>query len=104
MQPTTRARGLYYVLAVAALGLITSANRLGARSLESAAGPDLLWLADLCIPSLLLCLLIYWSVRPAHRFALPRPGTEWGGLLRLGGIWLLLWLAGSAVAARAVCP
>ena len=92
------ARLAYFTIALAALGLITTANRLGARGLEAAA-PGLLWLVALCIPSLLVCLLIYLGARPSHPFALPRPGTPWGRLLRVGGTWLVLWVAGSAVAA-----
>src|SRR5262245_19258081 len=71
-----RARRAYFLIAVAALGLITTANRVGARGLEAAA-PGLLWLATLCIPSLVVCLLIYLAARPSHPFALPRPDTPW---------------------------
>ena len=52
-----RARGLYVVLAVVALGLVTTANRLGARSLQTVAGSRILWLAEACVPSLLVCLV-----------------------------------------------
>jgi uncharacterized protein len=94
-----RARALYFLLAVAALGLVTSANRLGARILQATGAENLLWLAGLCVPSLLVCLLAYVGIRPARPFALRQAGTRWGRLLRLGGAWLVLWLAGSGLAA-----
>ena len=97
----SRARALYLVLAVAALGLITSTNRLGAWSLRAVA-PHLLFLAGLCIPSLLVCVLIYLSVHPARPFGPPHPHTPWSRLARLAGMWLGAWLAGSAVAALVV--
>jgi membrane protease YdiL (CAAX protease family) len=90
------------MIAIAALGLITTANRIGAWSLRALAAPALLWLASLCLPSLLVCSLLYLSVRPAHPFGLPQRGAPWGRLVRLGGAWLGLWLAGSAVAALLV--
>jgi len=102
MALVNRARAFYFVLAAAALGLITTANRLGGRGLQQLADSRLFWLAELCIPSLLVCLLLYWSVRPARPFAGPQPDTPWGRLARLGGAWLLLWLAGSAIAAGVV--
>src|SRR5262245_22599039 len=87
------------MLALAALGLITSANRLGGRGLQAIGAGDLVWLAELCFPSFLVCLALYLWSRPARPLALPRPDTDRRLVLRLGGTWLLIWVAGSAIAA-----
>lgn len=102
MTPVNRARAFYFALAAAALALITTANRLGERGLERLAGTRLIWAAELCIPSFLVCFLLYWSIRPSRPFAGPQPDTSWSRLARLGGAWLLVWLAGSAIAAGIV--
>ena len=71
-----RLRFLYILLSLLALGLITTANRLGARGLQ--------------------------AVSPERPFAGPRVNAPWPRMLRLSGAWLLVWLAASAVAALVV--
>lgn len=92
-------RSLYVLIGLAALGLITSANRLGGRGLQAIGATGFAWLAELCLPSFLVCLALYLWSRPARPLALPRPDTDRRLLLRLGGTWLLIWVAGSAIAA-----
>src|SRR5262249_13947869 len=102
MTSELRARGAFIILAVAAVGFITTSNRLGAAILRLAGVPGALWLAELCIPSFLSCLLVYLAVRPTRPFALPGASTDWSRLVRLSGGWLLIWLASSAIAALVV--
>src|SRR5262249_54109677 len=100
--PVTRrtSRGLYVLFSLASLGLITTANRLGGRWLQSVRGGAFSWLADLCVPSFLVCLAAYLLSRPARSpLALPVPGTDWRRVARLGGGWLVIWLAACALAA-----
>jgi membrane protease YdiL (CAAX protease family) len=96
------ARALFLILAISTLGLITTVNRLTGRALQAAAGDRLAWLADLCLPSLLACLIIYLAVRPVRRFALPSPDSSWPVIYRLATGWLLAWLAASTLAAAVV--
>src|SRR5262245_16582709 len=93
-------RALYASLSVAALGLITTVNRVGAEVLKS-LDPSLSWLAATCIPSLLACFTAYWACRPA-RPSLPEARTDWHRLARLAGTWLSLWILVSATAALIV--
>lgn len=97
-----RLRFLYILLSLLALGLITTANRLGARGLQAVSGDRLLWLAGLCVPSFVVCTVLYLGVRPERPFAGPPVNAPWPRMLRLSGAWLLVWLAASAVAALVV--
>jgi len=87
-----RDRILYFVVSAASLGLITTANFLGGRALPAC-------LADLCIPSLVVCACLYAGSRPARPLAPPWPTTPGRRVVRLAGVWLALWWLASAVAA-----
>src|SRR5262245_8020759 len=84
------------LLSVVSLGLVTTSNRLA-----GALAPGLPWLPDSCLGSLVVCVLIYLSIRPARPFCGPVPGTPWPRVFRVSGWWLALWLAGSAAGALA---
>jgi membrane protease YdiL (CAAX protease family) len=101
MQPVP-ARWLFVILAFSTLGLIAAINRLSGRELQALAGAHLGWLADLCVPSLLACLVLYLAVRPVRAFALPSPEASRPRIYRLGTSWLLAWLAASTLAAGVV--
>ena len=95
-------RWLFLILACSSLGLVTTVNRLGGRELYALTGTRLLWMAELCVPSLLVCLLIYLASRPSRPFAYPSPEASRPRLFRLAARWLLIWLAASAAAAGLV--
>ena len=94
-----RSRVLLVFLALLSLVLVTTCNRLAAAGLRTMAAPDLLWVAGLCVPSLVACALIYLGVRPERPFGAPIPETRWPRVLRLAGTWLVVWLIASTVAA-----
>ena len=89
-------------LSIAALGLITTVNRVGAGVLGLIAGVRFQWLADTCFPSLLVCVFVYFGIRPKRPLALVQSIIPRGPLVRLGVTWLGIWLTASAVAALAV--
>lgn len=80
------------------LGLVTTVNR-GSYSLARRFAPGAEWLAEACVTSLLVCGLVYLSIRPRRAFALPRRDTDWPRIFRVGIIWLAVWLAASWLAA-----
>lgn len=82
-------------------GLITTTNGIS-YSVAQKLAPTLGWLAETCIASLIVCVVIYVSIRPARPFAMPRPDTDWRRVFRLSGIWLLVWLLGSVARAAQV--
>ncbi len=99
--PTPNAR--WSALGLIAVGSVSlfvtlAANGLAGRLLP----PDLRWLADACVPSLLASLALYLLVFPARPFAWAAPGTPWRRLLRLASLWLLVWLLGSVLYAAAL--
>ena len=96
-----RSRIAYVLLAVVALGLITTTNRFGAMALRLVSD-RVVGLADLCIPSFVACLAAYLAVSPERPFGAPTVSTPWRRVVRLGGTWLAVWLAASAVAALVV--
>src|SRR5262249_31587737 len=89
---------LLCIVCVASLFLTTLANRCAGAGLRRLA-QDLAWLADATIPSLAASLLIYVAIRPTRPFALPASDTAWRPILRISAVWLVLWLAGSILAA-----
>jgi len=101
MQPVL-ARSLFVILAFSSLGVVTTINRLSGRALQALGGANLGWLADLCLPSLLACLVLYLAIRPVRAFALPSPEASRPLIYRLGTSWLLVWLAASTLAAGVV--
>jgi membrane protease YdiL (CAAX protease family) len=87
-----------FVLAPASLVLTTTANRAAGTWLLALA-PGWAWIADACIPSTLVCLGAYLAIRPKRPFGRPLPETPWPRLLRLGAIYLVVWLACCAIQA-----
>jgi membrane protease YdiL (CAAX protease family) len=86
------------VICFVSLGLVTTTNRAWyyvARRLF----PGAQWLAETCIASFIVCVVIYLSIRPARPFALPRPNTNWSRIFRVSAIWMAIWLSASAMAA-----
>ncbi|HEY1768876.1 MAG TPA: CPBP family intramembrane glutamic endopeptidase [Chthoniobacterales bacterium] len=89
------------LLCLISLGLITTTNGI-AYSVAQKLAPSLTWLAETCIASLIVCVVVYLSIRPARPFAMPRPDTDWRRVLRLSSVWLVVWLLGSAARAAQV--
>ena len=85
-------------VAILSFFLKTTANFWGGRALAVNA-PSLGWLADLCLPSMLVSLALYLLIRPERPLARPVAGTNWPRVRRTGGIWLLCWLTASAATA-----
>jgi len=84
------------VLAPLSLVLTTTVNRLSGAWLVTHA-PGWAWLADACVPSTMAALLVYLAIRPQRPFGRPEPGTLWPRLLRLGAVWLGIWIAACTV-------
>jgi membrane protease YdiL (CAAX protease family) len=80
------------VLGLLSVGLVTSANRS-----TYFLVPHWTWLPDSCLPSFLACVASYLAIRPARPFARPLPDTDWPRVRRITLLWLVLWLAGSAI-------
>ncbi len=57
--------------------------------------------SETCVASCAAAVAVYLIVRPRLPFARPNPATPWPGLVRLGGWWLLVWLAASTLNAFA---
>ncbi len=94
-------RFLLALVCLLSLALVTTTNNAWYSAAQRFA-PPVAWLAATCIASLLVCALIYVSIRPARPFAMPRPVTDWRRVFRVSGIWLAVWLSASAaVAAKA---
>jgi membrane protease YdiL (CAAX protease family) len=87
-----------FVLAPVSLVLTTTVNRAAGTWLVAHA-PGWAWLADACVPSTLACLLVYLAIQPARPFGAPLPTTPWSRLMRLGAIYLIIWLACVAIQA-----
>lgn len=83
---------------VLSLGLVTTANR-GWYFFAQRFAPGAQWVAETCIVSLLLCSLVYLSIRPRRPFALPQRDTDWRRIIRVSTIWLAVWLGASFAAA-----
>ena len=94
---TSVARLLLTIVCVLSIALVTTVNRAAGHLV-----PSLPWLPDTCLASSLVCVGIYLAVRPARPFGRPPPHVDWRSIIRIGSIWLGLWLLGSAIVGIAV--
>lgn len=80
-------------LVLLSLRMTTTVNRVAGLLLEQASGAA--WIANAAIPSCLAALFIYLAIWPQRPFVFPDSDTDWRSILRLSGIWLLIWLIAS---------
>src|SRR5262249_38407238 len=82
------------LLGIASLGLVTTVNRTAGAIMSMWQG-----LPDSCVASFVVCLAIYFAIRPERPLAGADPRTSWRRVRRLAVAWLAIWLAGSAIVA-----
>jgi membrane protease YdiL (CAAX protease family) len=101
--PTSSAfanRLLFAIAVVGSLVLTAVTNRLSGWLLNAYALP-LAWIATAAIPSALVIVILFGGFGDRKALAWPKLGRDvWRRVLLISGLWLFVWLVGSAIVAQ----